>query len=155
MQNLVLFPYVHLHTTTFRVWKNNIGERGIKDFFRGGNQRRGGLFEKSRGGDKYPIENELLEHVAPRQGNSLKNMLFPDKNTAIDVPPEIEKLYQAFFSSSSNNGKCAILSLVPNLYSKEVIAKLFHCSRNFLDKAKKASYFQQINQGNFTKSIRL
>ena len=47
MQNLVLFPYVHLHTTTFRVWKNNIGERGIKDFFRGGNQRRGGLFEKS------------------------------------------------------------------------------------------------------------
>ena len=77
MQNLVLFPYVHLHTTTFRVWKNNIGERGIKDFFRGGNQRRGGLFEKSGAGgvgDKYPIENELLEHDAPRQGNLLKNM---------------------------------------------------------------------------------
>ena len=30
--------------------------------------------------------------------------------------------------------------------------KLFNCSRYFLDKAKKASYFQQINQCNLTKS---
>ena len=43
---------------------------------------------------------------------------FLKKNTAIDVPPEIEKLYHTFVSSSSNNGKCAILSLVPNSYSK-------------------------------------
>ena len=34
--------------------------------------------------------NKLLGHVVPGQGNSLKNLLFPDKNT-IDVPPEIEK----------------------------------------------------------------
>ena len=135
-----------------------MGRGGLKIFLKGGGGIKEGGIKKGglkRGGDKYPIENELLEHVAPRQGNSLKNMLFPDKNIAIDVPPEIEKLYQALFSSSSNKDKCAILSLVPNLYSKEVIVKLFHCSRNFLDKAKKASYFQQINQGNFTKSIRL
>ena len=145
-----MFTYTQLHSGFGRII---LARGGMKDIFRGGNQRRGDYLK--RGGDKYPIKNEFLEHVAPRQGNSLKNMLFPDKNTVIDVPPEIEKLYQVFFSSSSNNGKCAILSLVPNLYSKEVIAKLFHCSRNFLDKAKKASYFQQINQGNFTKSIRL
>ena len=30
--------------------------------------------------------------------------------------------------------------------------KLFNCSRYLLDKAKKASYFQQINQYNLTKS---
>ena len=37
--------------TTFRVWKNNIGKGGVKDFFKGGgvNQRNGGLFEKGVG----------------------------------------------------------------------------------------------------------
>ena len=44
--------------------------------------------------------------------------------------------------SSSNNEKCAILSLVPNSYSK--IMKLVNHSRYLLDKAKKAPYFQQI-----------
>ena len=78
-------------------------------------------------------------------------MLFPEKNTTFDVPPEIEKLYHAFASSSSNNEKCAILSPVPNSSSKIEIMKLFNCSRYLLDKAKKASYFQQINQCNLTK----
>ena len=96
--------------------------------------------------------NKLLEHVAPGQGNLLENMLFPEKNTTIDVPPEIENLYHAFVSSSSNNEKCAILSLVQNSYSKTEIMKLFNCSRDLLDKAKKAFYFQQINEINFTKS---
>ena len=147
-----MFTYTQLHSGFGRII---LGRGGLKIFLEGGIKEGVDYLKRVGGGDKYPIENELLEHVAPRQGNSLKNMLFPDKNTAIDVPPEIEKLYQALFSSSSNKDKCAILSLVPNLYSKEVIVKLFHCSRNFLDKAKKASYFQQINQGNFTKSIRL
>ena len=79
-------------------------------------------------------------------------MLFPEKNTTIDVPVEIEKLYHAFVSSSTNNEKCAILSLVPNSYNKKEIIKLFNCSRYLLDKVKKASYFQQINWSNFTKS---
>ena len=35
--------------------------------------------------------NKLVEHVAPGQGNLLKNILFPEKNTTIDVPSEIEK----------------------------------------------------------------
>ena len=35
---------------------------------------------------------KLLEHVAPGQGNLLKNILFPKKNATIDVLPEIEKL---------------------------------------------------------------
>ena len=95
--------------------------------------------------------NKLPEHDAPGQGNPLKNMLLAEKNTAIDVPPEIEKLYPAFVSSSSNNEKCAILSLLPNSYSTTEIIKLFNCSRYLLDKAKKASYFQQINQSNFAK----
>ena len=94
--------------------------------------------------------NKLLEHVAPGQGN----LLFPEKNTTINVPLEIEHLYHAFVSSSSNNNneKCAILSLVQNSYSKREIMKLFNCSRYLLDKAKKAFYFQQINEINFTKS---
>ena len=96
--------------------------------------------------------NKLMEHVAPGQGNLFKKMLFPEKNAAIDVPPEIEKLSHAFVSSSSNNEKCPILSLVSNSYSKTEIMKLFNCSRYLLDKAKKASYFQQINQSDFTKS---
>ena len=78
-------------------------------------------------------------------------MLFPEKNTTSDVHPETEKLYHAFVSSNSNNEKCVILSFVPNSYSKTEIMKLFNCSRYLLDKAKKASYFQQINQSNFTK----
>ena len=36
--------------------------------------------------------------------------------------------------------------------AKTEIMKLFNCSRYLLDKAKKTSYFQQINQNNFTKS---
>ena len=33
--------------TTFRVWENNIGNGGIKDFFKGGGGiKEGGLFEK-------------------------------------------------------------------------------------------------------------
>ena len=78
-------------------------------------------------------------------------MLFPEKNTTSDVHPETEKLYHAFVSSNSNNEKCVILSFVPNSYSKTEIMKLFNCSRYLLDKAKKVSYFQQINQSNFTK----
>ena len=78
-------------------------------------------------------------------------MFFPEKNTTSDVHPETEKLYHAFVSSNSNNEKCVILSFVPNSYSKTEIMKLFNCSRYLLDKAKKASYFQQINQSNFTK----
>ena len=57
--------------------------------------------------------NKLLEHIAPCQGNSLKICCFLKKNTVIDVPPEIEKLYHAFVLSSRNNEKCAILSLIP------------------------------------------
>ena len=62
-----------------------------------------------------------------------------------DVPPEIEKFYHAFVSSSSNNEKCTILFVIPNSYSKAEIMKLFNYSRNVHDKAKKESYFQQIN----------
>ena len=44
-----------INITTFRVWKNNTGKGGVKDFFKGGgNQIRGELFEK--GGDKYPLQ---------------------------------------------------------------------------------------------------
>ena len=42
-----------ISTTTFKVWKNNIGKEGIKDFFKGGESKKGGLFEKV--GDKYPL----------------------------------------------------------------------------------------------------
>ena len=94
-----------------------------------------------------------MEHVAPGQGNLFKKMLFPEKNAAVDEKLwEIEKLSHAFVSSSSNNEKCPILSLVSNSYSKTEIMKLFKCSRYLLDKAKKALYFQQINQSNFSKS---
>ena len=78
-------------------------------------------------------------------------MLFPEENTTIDVPPEIEELYCAFVSNICSNEKCTILSLVPNSCSETEIMKLFNCSRYLLDKAKKTSYFQQINQSNFTK----
>ena len=94
---------------------------------------------------------KLLEHVAPGQGNLLKNILFTVKNATIDVPPEIEKLYHAFVSSSSGNEKCVILSIIPNSYSKREITKLFNCPKYLLDKAKKLSYFQQINRSNLTK----
>ena len=58
MQNLELFPYIHLHITTLMVWKNNIGEGGIKDFFKeGGGIKEGELFEK--GGDKYPLRTMI------------------------------------------------------------------------------------------------
>ena len=48
MQNLELFPYVHLHTTTFRVWKNNIekkGGGGLKIFLKRGRGGGGGIKE--------------------------------------------------------------------------------------------------------------
>ena len=32
--------------TAFRIWKNNIGKGGIKDFFKGGNQRRGDYLKR-------------------------------------------------------------------------------------------------------------
>ena len=55
MQNLGLFLYVHVHITTFRVWKNNIGKwlggGGIKDIFKGGGVKEGG--------DKSPMRTML------------------------------------------------------------------------------------------------
>ena len=79
------------------------------------------LPKKKRNEIQKQSVNNFLEHVAPGQGNSLRNMLCPEKNTTIDGPPEIEKLYHAFVSSSSNNEKCAILSLVLNSCSKTEI----------------------------------
>ena len=35
--------------TTFRVWKNDIGKGGIKDFLKGARIKEGGLFEKGGG----------------------------------------------------------------------------------------------------------
>ena len=35
--------------TTFRVWKNNIGKGGIKDFFKVGEAKKQGDYLKSRG----------------------------------------------------------------------------------------------------------
>ena len=53
MQHLELFPYVHLHITTFMVWKNNIGKGVLNIFLKGGNQRRGIIY---KGGDKCPLQ---------------------------------------------------------------------------------------------------
>ena len=103
-----------------------------------------------------------------RYRNSLSinfwNMLLQVKETRLKICCFLKKLEQSMFpqklrnfiahlfSSSSNNEKCAILSLVPNSYNKTEIMKLFNCLRYLVDKAKKASYFQQINRSNFTKS---
>ena len=79
--------------------------------------------------------NKLLEHVMVKEIRS-KICCFLKKNTRIDVQPEIEKLYHAFVSSSSDNEKCAILSLIPNSCSKTEIMRYSTVQGIFLIKPK-------------------
>ena len=86
-----------------------------------------------------------MKHVAPGQGNSLQKLLFPEKDVTDNIPIEIKNLHDAFNASNNSNEKCAILSLIPHSYSKSEIMNIFNCSRYLVDKAKKASCFEQLN----------
>ena len=59
--------------TTLRVWKNNIGKGGIKDFFKGGGIKEGGDYLKR--GDKYPLRTMLLQILQSRTINNILLLL--------------------------------------------------------------------------------
>lgn len=66
-----------------------------------------------------------MEHLAEEIGSKICCLL-ETVNTAIDVPPELEKpLYSLY-----------------QIHTVKQIVKLFNCSRYLLDKGEKLSYFQ-------------
>ena len=52
--------------------KNNIGKGGIKDFFKGGESKKGGLFEK--GGDKYPPQTTNCTKFIKKEGVQISSI---------------------------------------------------------------------------------
>ena len=63
--------------TTFRVWKNNIGKGGIKDFFKGGGIKERGLFEKGEGINTLC---ELSDYINCSVFNDIKQNLHYNKS---------------------------------------------------------------------------